>query len=126
MKGGRRASAVAAVVLVCVAGLGLSACRSAFIETTIENDGTTPVHLIEVDYPNASFGMQTLDAHSTYHYHFKVQGSGPITITFVDNAGKPHTATGPTLSQGQQGTLKIVIDQASGVSWGANLSAAGR
>ncbi len=126
MKGGRRASAVAAVVLVCVAGLGLSACRSAFIETTIENDGTTPVHLIEVDYPSASFGMQTLDAHSTYHYHFKVQGSGPITITFVDNAGKPHTATGPTLSQGQQGTLKIVIDQASGVSWGANLSAAGR
>jgi hypothetical protein len=124
-RGGRRTSAVAAAVLICFACLSVSACRSAFVETTVENDGATPVQLVEVDYPSASFGMQTLGAQSTYHYHFKVQGSGPITITFVDNAGKPHTATGPTLSQGQQGTLKITIDQAAGVSWGANLSGGG-
>jgi hypothetical protein len=122
-KSGRPAGALSAAILLCIA-FALSACRSAFIETTVENTGPAAVHLIEVDYPSASFGMQTLDAHSTYHYHFKVQGSGPITITFIDNAGKPHTATGPTLVQGQQGTLKITIDQASGVSWGAHLSAA--
>ena len=108
---------------VCLAA---GACRSAFIETTVQNDGTTSLHVIEVDYPSASFGMQTLDAHGSYHYHFKVQGSGPVTITFLDNAGKPHTATGPMLSQGQQGNLKITIDSTGGVSWGADLSASGR
>jgi len=105
--------------------LGAAACRSAFVETTVENDSATPVHVIEVDYPSASFGMQTLDAHTTYHYHFKIQGSGPVTIAFLDNAGKPHTATGPTLTQGQQGSLKITIDP-GGVSWSASLSATGR
>jgi hypothetical protein len=106
--------------------LTAAACRSAFVETTVENDGATPLHVIEVDYPSASFGMQTLDAHATYHYHFKIQGSGQITITFFDNAGKPHTATGPTLAQGQKGSLKITIDQSGGVGWGASLSADGR
>ncbi len=112
-------------ILAAAICLGVTSCRSAFVETTVENDAPVPVHLIEVDYPSASFGMQTLDAHSTYHYHFKIQGSGPITITFIDNAGKPHTATGPTLTQGQQGALKITLDQGSGVSWGTNLSASG-
>ncbi|MBV8114634.1 MAG: hypothetical protein JO300_07830 [Silvibacterium sp.] len=124
-KGGKQVRPWAAVLcgVVC---LGAAACRSAFIETTVQNDGTTPVHLIEVDYPSASFGMQTLDAHASYHYHFKVQGSGAVTITFLDNAGKPHTATGPTLTQGQQGNLKITIDPSASVSWGGGLSSGGR
>ena len=121
-----RRGAGAAAILAGAVCLGVAACRSAFIETTVENDGATPLHLIEVDYPSASFGMQTLDAHATYRYHFKIQGSGPVTITFLDNAGKPHTAAGPTLTQGQQGSLKITINQAGGVSWGANLRAGAR
>ena len=123
-KVGKRAEVAA--VLACLVSLGTVACRSAFVETTVQNDGPTPLHVIEVDYPSASFGMQTLDAHAMYHYHFKIQGSGPVTITFLDSVGKPHTATGPTLTQGQQGTLKITIDPAGAVSWGTNLSPGGR
>ena len=116
---GKRAWAAIFAGAICLSAV---ACRSPFIETTVENAGATPVHVIEVDYPSASFGMQTLEAHATYRYHFKVQGSGAVSITFIDNSGKPHTATGPTLRQGQQGNLKITIDQAGAVSWGANLS----
>ena len=115
-----------ATILAGIVCFGVTACRSAFVETTVANDGVSPVHLIEVDYPSASFGMQTLDAHASYHYRFKIQGSGPISITFFDSAGKPHTATGPTLTQGQQGDLKITVDRNGSVSWGANLSPAGR
>ena len=120
---GRRTWTALLAGAVC---LSAAACRSAFVETTVANESAAPVHLIEVDYPSASFGMQTLDAHATYHYHFKVQGAGPITITFIDDAGKPHTATGPTLTQGQQGSLRITIDPPGTVSWGANLSSTGR
>jgi len=113
----------AALLLAFLAAFTLTACRSAFVETTIENTGPASIHLIEVDYPSASFGMQSLDAHGTYHYHFKIQGSGPITITWTDAANKAHTATGPKLFEGQSGDLRITIDAAGGVSWSTSLSA---
>jgi hypothetical protein len=107
--------------LALLVSLSLSACRSAFVETIIENHGPDPVRLLEVDYPSASFGTQSLDAHAAYHYHFKIQGSGPITLTYTDHAGKTHTAAGPVLSEGQQGDLKIVIDPSGSVTWSKNL-----
>jgi hypothetical protein len=113
-----------ALLLALLASLCLTACRSAFVETTIQNDSPSPLHLIEVDYPSASFGTQSLDAHTAYHYHFKIQGSGAITLTFTDATGKAHTANGPVLSQGQQGDLKIVIDPSGSVSWISHLSSA--
>ena len=112
----------AAIFLALVAVFCISACRSAYVETTLENKGSAPLRLIEVDYPSASFGMQTLDAHGTFHYRFKVQGSGPVTITWTDASGKPHTAAGPVLKEGQQGTLRIALDPSARVSWDQSLS----
>jgi hypothetical protein len=100
---------------------GLGGCRSAFVETTIRNDGDTPVKLIEVDYPSASFGTQALGPHSIYHYRFKVQGSGPVTLTYTGADGKSHTATGPTLDEGQHGGLTIAIDALGKVAWTESL-----
>jgi hypothetical protein len=114
----------AAIFLALVALFCISACRSAYVETTIENDSPSALRLIEVDYPSASFGTQTLDAHASYHYRFKVQGSGAITINWTDAAGKPHTAAGPTLTEGQQGAIRITIDPSANVSWNVNLNGA--
>ena len=112
----------AAIFLALLAVFCISACRSAYVETTIENTGSAALHVIEVDYPSASFGIQTLDAHATYHYRFKVQGSGPVTINWTGADGKPHTAAGPNLKEGQQGALHITIDPSANVSWSVNLS----
>ena len=110
------------IFLILLASLSLTACRSAFVEATIQNNSAAQLHLIEVDYPSASFGTQALDAHAAYHYHFKIQGSGAITLTFTDAAGKTHTATGPILTQGQQGELTIAIDSSGRASWVSHLS----
>jgi hypothetical protein len=116
-----RLSSLLLAVSLCW-GLGaLTACRSAFVETTIRNDGDAPVRLIEVDYPSASFGVQTLNAHSEYHYHFKVQGSGPVTLSFTGSDGRTHTATGPDLAEGQQGALTITFDAAGKIGWSERL-----
>jgi len=112
----------AAIFLALLAVFCISACRSAYVETTLENNGSAPMRLIEVDYPSASFGMQSLNAHGTFHYRFKVQGSGPITMTWTDATGKSHTAAGPILKEGQQGTLRITVDPSANVSWEQNLS----
>jgi hypothetical protein len=95
----------------------LSGCHSAFVETTLDNQGDMPVRLVEVDYPSASFGAGSIAAHSQFHYRFKIQGSGPLKIEFTDASGKVHDSDGPELHQGQEGTLGIVIHSSGEVSW---------
>ena len=108
-----------AVFLTC---LSLSACHSAFVQTSIVNHSGGPVQLIEVDYPSASFGTQEIANDATYQYRFKIQDSGPVKITFTGNSNKTYTATGPTLSEGQQGNLTITLEANGKVSWTPQLS----
>jgi hypothetical protein len=96
-------------------------CHSAFVETTIKNNGPTPIHVIEVDYPSASFGTQTLAARSAYNYRFKIQGSGPAKLSYNDDKGGLHTSTGPALGEGEEGGLTITIDGENHVSWSSAL-----
>jgi hypothetical protein len=109
---------------LCLALLswGLAGCHSAFVETTIYNEGQAPVRLIEVDYPSASFGTESIAGHSQFHYHFKIQGSGALNIEFTDSANKLHDADGPVLNQGQEGHLAIVIQPTNDVEWKPQLT----
>lgn len=107
--------------LVALACLNFSACRSAYIQTAIINRSGTTASLIEVDYPNASFGTQQIADGAAYKYHFKVQDSGPIKITFTEG-NKTYSVAGPTLSQGQQGTLAIVLEGSGKVVWTSHTS----
>ncbi len=111
----------AAVSLVC---LSLSACRSAFVQTAIINHSGGPVQLVEVDYPSASFGTQEIANDATYHYRFKIQDSGPVKITFTANSNTAYNATGPTLTEGQQGNLTITLEANGKVDWYSQLSTA--
>jgi hypothetical protein len=97
--------------------LALTGCHSHIVVATIANQGPA-VRLIEFDYPSASFGTDQIAAGSLYHYRFKIQGSGPLTLSFQDSAGKPHTMQGPTVHQGQEGSLLVTIEgQGSKVTW---------
>jgi hypothetical protein len=95
--------------LVPAALLAASACHSAHIDTTIENRTGGPVQLLEVDYPSASFGADTIASGAVFHYRFQVLGSGPLKISYTNGSDKQVQITGPTLHQGQQGQLKIVL-----------------
>lgn len=97
-------------------------CRSAYVATTITNHSGAPVTLIEVDYPSASFGVGALGPEAQFHYRFKIQGGGPIKLQFTDASGKTHTATGPDLQEGEQGTLQVSIDSSGNISWIPNLA----
>ena len=104
-----------AVLSLC---LGLSACKSPYVETSILNHTGGTARLVEVDYPGGSFGTQQITEGATYHYHFKIlENSGPVKITYTGKDGKTYTATGPVLDQGQQGDLTITIDSEGRVAW---------
>ncbi len=109
------------VVLVCVCLSCLAGCHSHILSATIENRGPSALHLLEVDYPSASFGVQTLAPNSPVHHRFKIQGSGNVSVSYTDAGGKTRTATGPELREGDEGSITITIDAAGAVQFAPHL-----
>lgn len=84
-------------------------CHSYHIDTTIENRTGAAVQLLEVDYPDASFGVDALAPGADFHYRIQIQGSGQLKISYTAPLNKQVQITGPTLVQRQQGRLEIVL-----------------
>jgi hypothetical protein len=106
------------LLALCVA---LGGCRSRFVEVTIVNQGPT-IHVMEFDYPSASFGANQLAAGAKYHYRFKIQGAGPLSLQYEDASGHTRTAEGPKVDLGDQGSLLVNIDPQGAVTWKASLT----
>jgi hypothetical protein len=103
------------------AALVLSGCHSAFIDATISNHTAESIALIEVDYPSASFGTQTLAPGQDFHYSFKILGNGPTTVLWTDAAHHDHKKSGPALREGQEGKLLIVFSPNADPAWNLQL-----
>lgn len=103
----------AAALLPCFALLGfvlLAGCHSYQIQCTVKNRTGAPIELVEVDYPEASFGLDSLANGADYGYRFKVRGSGPVTVEYtVAATHKLVKIKGPDVEEGEQGTLEIVL-----------------
>jgi hypothetical protein len=95
---------------VCVAPTILFAgCHSYRVEATVENHTGGVITQLEVDYPSASFGANSLAADAVFHYRFQVRGSGPVTVQYTASDGRQVQITGPTLNEKQEGRLDIVL-----------------
>jgi hypothetical protein len=107
------------IAVGCAAGLllMLSGCHSPWIQCTIVNHEDAPVSLVEVNYPGGSVGVQTIAAAASYHYRFRNLSTETVSIEFTDAARHSHTATGPELGQGQEGSLLIEIEPGNQVVW---------
>jgi hypothetical protein len=104
------------LAFACAAG-----CKSPYVNATVRNQSGGPVTLVEVDYPSASFGKESLAAGAAFPYRFKVLGSGAMKASWTDAARKSHAASGPALHEGQQGQLTITLT-ANGAQWSEQLT----
>ena len=95
--------------LALLPALALTACHSAFVTATIQNRTSQPIQLVEVDYPSASFGTQSLAPGADFHYRFKVLGEGKLKLVYTDAAHKEKKFEGPLLKEGAEGPLTITI-----------------
>jgi len=107
---------IAAQLVLGIMLAGLWGCKSAYVDAAVENRTAAPISLVQVEYPSASFGTQTIAPGADFHYRFKVLGSGEMKITWTDAAEHEHKATGPTLHEGAEGELGIVVAN-DGVQW---------
>jgi hypothetical protein len=103
--------------LAGVAGLGLAGCHSAFVDADVVNRSGAPLSVVEVDYPSASFGTESLADGADYRYRFKVQGSGALKVLWTDAKQVDHTVSGPRMNEGVEGGLRIVIEPSGAVDW---------
>jgi hypothetical protein len=87
----------------------LAGCHSAHVEVTVENRTGAAIRLLEVDYPNASFGADSLAMDATMHYRIQVQGSGPVKVQYNASDGRQPQVDGPTLAEHQEGRLEIIL-----------------
>jgi len=103
----KRRSMIAALVMLPL--LSLAACHSAHVAITVENRTGAEVRLLEVDYPRASFGVDSLAAGAAYHYRVQVIGEGQVKVQYTDPANHQVQITGTNLAEGDQGRLDIVL-----------------
>ncbi len=97
----------------------LIGCHSAYVEATVSNRTTQPLQLIEVDYPSASFGTQSLAPGADFHYRFKIIGQGKMKLIYTDPANQEKKFDGPLLKEGAEGPFTITIHP-NGVQWQDN------
>lgn len=102
--------------------LGQVGCHSAFMTATLVNRKATPMTLIEVDYPSASFGVQRLAPGEEYHYRFKVLGSGTTMLQWNEPSKPDQKVSGPQLNQGDDGAMTVTFEAAGPPSWHLNLT----
>lgn len=99
--------------LTAILSLGvfvLCGCHSYRIEATVENRTGAPIELLEVDYPSASFGTDTLANGAAYRYRFQVRGDGPVKLQYTDSTThQQRQITGPQIFERQEGSLEIVL-----------------
>lgn len=89
--------------------LALTACHSYHVETTVENRTGGAIQLLEVDYPSASYGVNSLAAGAEYHYRIQLRGSGPIKVQYTGSDGRQIHVEGPILFERQEGRIAIVL-----------------
>jgi hypothetical protein len=98
----------------------LNGCASKYVDASVQNNTGAAVTLVEVDYPSASFGTESLAAGAVFHYRFKILGSGRTKVLWTDAAKKEHSVAGPSLQEGEQGPLTITLGP-SGATWDAQI-----
>src|SRR5215471_6634067 len=100
-------------VLLVFALLGAAGCRSHVIKVSVVNTSSQPVSTVIVDYPDATFGVNSLAPGKSFPYVIKPMGTGPLKVQFTNAQGLSHTVNGPTLHKGDEGAIQIKLSQDS-------------
>ena len=84
-------------------------CHSYHIEASVENRTGGTITLLEVDYPSASFGVDTLAPDGVVHHRIQTRDSGPINVQYTAAHGHQVQVKGPILFEKQEGSIQIVL-----------------
>lgn len=101
------------VLAILVFALALLACRSRVIEVTLVNNSGLQISTIIVDYPGATFGVNSLGPGKTFSYKIKPLETGPLKVQYTDALGRIHSYLGLSLHKNQEGSIDVELTQMS-------------
>src|SRR5580692_10430885 len=84
------------VALLAAASVSAAGCHSYHVDATVENRTGAPIQLLEIDYPSASFGADSLAAGAVFHYRIQLRGTGPLKVQYTSSDGLQAQINGPT------------------------------
>ena len=93
--------------------IALSGCHAHVVKISLTNTSTEPIKTIIVDYPDATFGKDTLASGETYFSLIKPVDKGAITVRFTDAQGVSHIYKSISLERGDDGSVNIRLTQTS-------------
>jgi hypothetical protein len=112
-----KSAKVASALLIAGFWCGAAGCsHSHVIKVNIVNSSGERLSSIEVDYPDATFGIASLDPGKTFQYTIKPTGTGPLKLQFVNSQHAHHVYSGPTVHPGDDGSLEIRLTQEAATS----------
>jgi hypothetical protein len=83
------------------------------VQVTLINTSQQPISTIIVDYPQATFGVNTLVPGKTFLYSIKPVETGALKIQFSNALGVKHMSLGPMLHKGDEGAIQVKLTQDS-------------
>jgi hypothetical protein len=83
------------------------------IHVLVTNTSSQPVSAVIVDYPNATFGVNSLPPGGSFRYAIKPTERGAMKVQFTDARGAGHASGGPTVEKGEEGNIEIRLGQDS-------------
>jgi hypothetical protein len=95
-------------IVLLLALIAATGCRSYHVSINVENRTGAAIQLVEVDYPSASFGADSLAPGASLVYRIQVRGSAPVKVQYTA-AGVQKQISGPVLSEGDEGQLQIIL-----------------
>jgi len=95
--------------IVLLAFVAVTGCRSYHVGITVQNHTGAAIQLLEVDYPTASFGADSLAPGANLNYQIQVRGSSPVKVQYTVAGGGKKQISGPSLSEGDEGQLQIIL-----------------
>ena len=100
------------IIAIVFAAL-MSGCRAHVVKINLINTSDQPIKTIIVDYPDATFGKDTLAPGETYFSLIKPLDQGPVKVRFTDAQGINHAYQGISLQPGDDGSVNIRLTQTS-------------
>ena len=105
----------------------VSGCHaSPYVTITVTNVSGGDIHQMELDYPGASMGTNYLANGASYHQSVQFRGTANARLIYNDMAGKPRQSSGPSLHEGERGSLNVRLTPGGSVAWDADVSDAPR
>jgi|SRR5215471_19154009 len=103
-------SSLALVILVALPAV--SGCtHSHVIQVNVTNASSENVSTVMIDYPEATFGINSLAPGKTFRYKIKPTATGAMKIEFLNARGIDRVSAGPVVHKNDEGSIEIKLTQ---------------